>query len=132
MLRADAPFEIGDLGFDPWIVGMWIGLATFTWSLVGIYYNIIVGVGSANSQDYTSRFVIVPGPRPGTVKLAPKPAVVRQWPAWLKPIVEFLPNIVRRDFIVWLAATAEPAAPACSPARRPCPTRPSQRNRVLG
>lgn len=93
-----------DLGFDPWVLGMWVGLATFTWSLAGIYYNIIVGVGSANSQDYTSRFVIVPGSKPGTVRLAAKPAVVRQWPGWMQPIVDFLPNIVRRDFIVWLAA----------------------------
>ncbi len=98
------PFYFGDLGFDPWIALIWIGLATFTWSLAGIYYNIIVGVGSANSQDYASRFVIVPGPRPGTVKLAPKPSKVREWPAWAKPIIDFLPNIVRRDFIVWLAA----------------------------
>jgi phosphatidylglycerophosphate synthase len=93
-------------GFDRdlWILGIWVGLITFTWSLAGIYYNIIVGVGSANSQDYTSRFTLVPGKRPGTVKLAPRPPVVREWPAWLKPIAEFLPNTVRRDFIVWLAA----------------------------
>jgi len=94
----------GDLGFDPWIAGMWIGLVTYTWSLALIYYNIIVGVGSANSQDYQRRFVIVPGKESGHVKLAPKPSVVRDWPAWLRPIVEFLPNLVRRDFIVWLAA----------------------------
>ena len=94
----------GDLGFDPWILGMWIGLGTYTWCLVGIYYNIIVGVGSANSQDYVSRFVIVPGKKPGAVRLAAKPPVVKKWPAWLAPIVEFLPNIVRRDFIVWIAA----------------------------
>lgn len=98
------PAYFGDLGFDPWILGLWIGLGTFTWSLAGIYYNIIVGVGSANSQDYTSRFVIVPGSKPGSVRLAPKPPAVREWPEWLEPIVEFLPNIVRRDFIVWLAA----------------------------
>ncbi len=97
------PSYLGDLGFDPWIAGMWIGLATFSISLAGIYYNIIVGVGSANSQDYQSRFVIVPGSEPGHVRLAPKPPVVREWPAWLRPIVEFLPNVVRRDFIVWLA-----------------------------
>jgi hypothetical protein len=101
---AYGPNYFGDLGFDPWVAAMWIGLATYTWSLVGIYYNIIVGVGSANSQDYTSRFIIVPGSHPGAVKLAPKPPVVREYPPWLRPIVEFLPNIVRRDFIVWMAA----------------------------
>jgi len=97
------PSYFGELGFDPWIAGMWLGLATFSLSLVGIYYNIIVGVGSANSQDYQSRFVIVSGVEPGHVRLAPKPPIAREWPAWLRPIVEFLPNIVRRDFIVWLA-----------------------------
>jgi hypothetical protein len=95
----------GDLGFDPWIAGMWIGLGTYTWCLAGIYYNIIIGVGSANSQDYAGRFVIVPGSRPGAVRLAPRPAgKAREWPSWAKPIIDFLPNIVRRDFIVWLSA----------------------------
>ncbi len=94
----------GDLGFDPWIAGLWLGIVTYTWCLVGIYYNIIVGVGSANSQDYVGRFVIVPGRKPGAVRLAPKPPTVRNWPRWLAPIIDFIPNIVRRDFIVWLAA----------------------------
>jgi phosphatidylglycerophosphate synthase len=98
------PLYFGDLGFDPWIVALWIGLVTYVWCLIGIYYNIIVGVGSANSQDYVGKFIIVPGPKPGTVKLAAKPSKVREYPPWLKPIAEFLPNIVRRDFIVWLAA----------------------------
>jgi hypothetical protein len=72
---------------------------TFLWSLYCIYYNIIVGVGSANSQDYTSRFVIDHG------KLVPKPpGPQRELAPWLRAIVDFLPNIVRRDFIVWLAA----------------------------
>jgi len=90
---------------DPWLAAIWIGLVIYFGCLIGVYYNIIVGVGSANSQEYVSRFVIVPGSKPGTVKLAPKPPVVREWPAWLRPIVEFLPNLVRRDFIVWLAAS---------------------------
>jgi phosphatidylglycerophosphate synthase len=99
------PLYFGDLGFDPWIAATWAGLVTCLWVLAGIYYNIIVGVGSANSQDYVSRFVIVPGSKPGSVRLAPRPpAKAREWPAWMKPIVDFLPNIVRRDFIVWLAA----------------------------
>jgi hypothetical protein len=79
-------------------------LATYLWCLYAIYYNIIVGVGSANSQDFVARFIIVPGSQPGTVRLAPKPEVVRELPPWLRAIVDFLPNLARRDFIVWLAA----------------------------
>ena len=98
-------YYFGDLGFDPWIAAIWIGLATYTWSLFAIYYNIIVGVGSANSQDYTSRFVIVAGSDAGSVRLVPKPPkAARDLPRWLAPIAAFLPNIVRRDFIVWAAA----------------------------
>ncbi|MBA2539009.1 MAG: CDP-alcohol phosphatidyltransferase family protein [Deltaproteobacteria bacterium] len=99
------PNYFGDLGFDPWIASIWIGLAIYLWCLFGIYYNIIVGVGSANSQDYVQHFIIVPGSRPGSVRLAPKPPKERNWPRWAKPIIDFLPNIVRRDFIVWLAAS---------------------------
>ena len=39
-----------------------------------IYYNIIVAVGSANSQDYVGRFEVVPGTQPNTVRLAPAAA----------------------------------------------------------
>ena len=98
------PNYFGDLGFDPWLVGLAVGLATYLWCLYAIYYNIIVGVGSANSQDFVARFIIVPGSEPGTVRLAPKPEVVRDLPPWLRAIVDFLPNLARRDFIVWLAA----------------------------
>ncbi len=93
----------GDLGFDPWLVGLVVGLATYLWCLYAIYYNIIVGVGSANSQDFVARFIIVPGSQPGTVRLAPKPEPVRE-PSALRAILDFLPNLARRDFIVWLAA----------------------------
>jgi phosphatidylglycerophosphate synthase len=98
------PTYFGDLGFDPWLVGIGVGLVTFTIPLVGIYYNIIVAVGSANSQDYTGRFILVEGSRPGSLRLAPKPGTAIALPRWLVPIAEFLPNIVRRDFIVWLVA----------------------------
>ena len=94
----------GELGFDPWLVGLGVGLASYLWCLYGIYYNIIVGVGSANSQDFVARFIIVPGSQPGTVSLAPKPDVVRELPSALRAILDFLPNLARRDFIVWLAA----------------------------
>jgi len=98
------PSYFGDLGFDPWIAGIVVGLVTYLWSLFAIYYNIIVGVGSANSQDYASRFVIVPGQRPGSVRLVPRPPKARELPRWLAPIAAFVPNLVRRDFIVWIAA----------------------------
>ncbi|HEU0033385.1 MAG TPA: CDP-alcohol phosphatidyltransferase family protein [Kofleriaceae bacterium] len=96
----------GDLGFDPWIAAIWLGVVTYGWSLYCIYFNIIVGVGSANSQDYASRFDVVPGASEGSVALvprAPKPRE-RPLPPWLDAIARFVPNIVRRDFIVWLAA----------------------------
>lgn len=97
------PRYFGDLGFDPWLAGIVVGVVTFGWSLYGVYYNIIVAVGSANSQDYVSRFVVGPGSHEGALRLAPKPARVVELPRWLEPIARFLPNIVRRDFIVWLA-----------------------------
>jgi phosphatidylglycerophosphate synthase len=96
---------LGDLGFDPWLVAMAIGAITYAFMLFGVYYNIIVAVGSANSQDYISRFRIVPGSAPRSVRLVAVPAATaRELPRWLTPIVAFLPNVVRRDFIVWLAA----------------------------
>jgi hypothetical protein len=71
-----------------------------------IYYNIIVGVGSANSQDYASEFEIVPV-GDDAVRIVPVPPkkVVREQPLppVIKQIVEFAPNMVRRDFIVWAA-----------------------------
>jgi phosphatidylglycerophosphate synthase len=91
----------GDLGFDPWLVGIVVGLVTFGLSLVGIYYNIIVAVGSGNSQDYVSRFDIIE--RCEAWRLQPRPSKAVALPAWFEPIARFLPNIVRRDFIVWLA-----------------------------
>ncbi len=96
---------LGDLGFDPWLVGIAIGAVTYLFTLYGVYYNIIVAVGSANSQDYIGRFRAVPGERPNSVRLVAELATsAREWPRWIQPIVTFLPNVVRRDFIVWLAA----------------------------
>ncbi|MCW5806649.1 MAG: CDP-alcohol phosphatidyltransferase family protein [Deltaproteobacteria bacterium] len=99
------PTYLGDLPFDPWIAGMVVGLVTYSGVMVFVYYNIIVGVGSANSQDYAARFEVVPGSAPNAVRLRPVVEVQkpRDLPRWLRPIVEFLPNIPRRDFIVWMA-----------------------------
>ncbi|MEO8699653.1 MAG: CDP-alcohol phosphatidyltransferase family protein [Kofleriaceae bacterium] len=99
------PSYFGDLGFDPWLAATWAGLVIYFWMLYGIYYNIIVGVGSANSQDYVSRFIVVPGTQPDSVRLAPKPPKPAvQAEGLIARALEFAPNLVRRDFIVWLAA----------------------------
>jgi phosphatidylglycerophosphate synthase len=97
----------GDIGVDPWMLAVWISIGTYSWCMYCIYYNIIVGVGSANSQDYVGRFEAVPGTQPGTVRLRPAAAkaIVPTKPlpkpiAWL---ATYAPYIVRRDFIAWLA-----------------------------
>lgn len=97
----------GDLGVDPWLLAVWISIGTYSWCMYCIYYNIIVAVGSANSQDYVGRFEAVPGTQPGTVRLRPAAAkaIVPTKPlpkpiAWL---ATYAPYIVRRDFIAWLA-----------------------------
>jgi phosphatidylglycerophosphate synthase len=101
------PRTLGDLGFDPWLAGIALGVATYGGAMYCIYYNIIVGVGSANSQDYAGRFEIVPGGRPGSVRLRPVAAqpiaVRRERPGWLAVIVTCLPYAVRRDFLSWAA-----------------------------
>jgi phosphatidylglycerophosphate synthase len=93
----------GALPFDPWLVGMAIGAVTYSLSIYLIYYNIIVAVGSANSQDYARFFHVVPGTAPNAVRLAVTPPVetIRELPKLLRPIVKYGPNIVRRDFISW-------------------------------
>ncbi len=97
----------GDLGVDPWMLAVWISIGTYSWCMYCIYYNIIVAVGSANSQDYVGRFEAVPGTQPGTVRLRPAAAkaIVPTKPlpkpiAWL---ATYAPYIVRRDFIAWIA-----------------------------
>ena len=95
----------GHPGWDIWTAGIVVGLSTCAWSIYCIYYNIIVGVGSANSQDYVGKFEVVPADEPGAVRLRPvsTKAIVpaKPLPPVLAAIVGFAPNIVRRDFIVW-------------------------------
>jgi phosphatidylglycerophosphate synthase len=96
---AFGPRYFGDLGFDPWKAAIAISIVTYLWSIYCIYYNIIVAVGSANSQDYVGRFQVV-ATGPNTVKLAPaapKAIVAKGW------LATYLPYIVRRDFISWAA-----------------------------
>jgi hypothetical protein len=71
-----------------------------------IYYNIIVGVGSANSQDYAGAFEVVPGDRPNSVRLvpaAPKAISTENMPPWLAWLATYAPYIVRRDAIAILS-----------------------------
>jgi phosphatidylglycerophosphate synthase len=96
---AFGPNYLGNLGFDPWKLAIAISVVTFAWSIYCIYYNIIVAVGSANSQDYVGRFQVVTTGE-NTVRLAPaapKAIVSKGW------IATYLPYVVRRDFISWAA-----------------------------
>jgi hypothetical protein len=98
------PVGGSDLGFDPWNLAIAIGLCTYGWSVYCIYFNIIVGVGSANSQDYAGRFEVVPGRAPGRVRLRPVTQAIapsRELPGWLAAIAHYLPYVIRRDFISW-------------------------------
>ncbi|HEX4418327.1 MAG TPA: CDP-alcohol phosphatidyltransferase family protein [Kofleriaceae bacterium] len=93
--------------FDPWILGIAIGLLTYGWSMYCIYYNIIVGVGSANSQDYAGSFEAVPGSRPNTRRLRPaQPKAIaprHELPRWLAFAATYAPYAIRRDFIAWVS-----------------------------
>jgi len=92
-------------GFEPWFPAIVVGVITYGWSIYCVYYNIIVAVGSANSQDYVGRFDVVPGRSPGSVRLVPAAAKAiapkRPLPPWLQFLATYLPYVVRRDFIAW-------------------------------
>jgi len=128
----------GHPGWDMWTLGILVGLATYGWSIYCIYYNIIVGVGSANSQDYVGKFEVVPGAQPNSVKLQPAaasamratmkswllrsprrriaaPTTIAPW-CWCatRPISSLLPSVAR-------CSPAWPGAPAsCARASSPC------------
>lgn len=91
--------------FDPWLVIAAVGTFTYLVSLYCVYFNIIRVARSANSQDYISRVEVVTGSAPGSWELravAAKPmSLPPSWPRWMAAIVDWAPNIVRRDFIVW-------------------------------
>jgi phosphatidylglycerophosphate synthase len=101
------PNALGSLPFDPWKVAIAVSIVTFAWCIYCIYYNIIVAVGSANSQDYVGRFEVVPGSAPSSVRLVPAAAKAiapaRPLPRPLALLAEYMPYIVRRDFISWLS-----------------------------
>jgi phosphatidylglycerophosphate synthase len=100
------PAYFGDLGFDPWTVTIWVGVATYLVSIYCVYYNIVVVVGSANSQDYVGRFEVVPGDAPGSVRLRPaatKAIATDDMSPVVRFVATYMPYIVRRDFISWAA-----------------------------
>jgi phosphatidylglycerophosphate synthase len=98
------PHFFGPLSFDPWRAAMWLGAITYALSLYCVYFNIVLIARSANSQDYVSRVEVATGPS-GRWELRPvvqaPVAPPAHWPAWLVAVVRWLPNLVRRDFIVW-------------------------------
>jgi CDP-alcohol phosphatidyltransferase-like enzyme len=102
---AFGPGFFGKLGIDPWLAATGLGIVTYGWSMYCIYYNIIVGVGSANSQDYAGRFEIIPGGQPNSVRIRPVVAKAiaprRELPGWLAAIATYAPYLIRRDFIAW-------------------------------
>jgi phosphatidylglycerophosphate synthase len=95
---------LGHLGFDPWIWAIVIGTISYALTIYIVYFNIIVVVGSANSQDYVGRFEVVDGAEPNTVRLRPAAtqaiATDNMHPA-VKWVATYLPYIVRKDFISW-------------------------------
>ena len=99
------PQWFGNPPFDPWTVAIAISIPVYLWGIYCIYYNIIVAVGSANSQDYVGRFEVAPGREPATVRLVPAApkaiAVKRELPPWVEWLATYAPYIVRRDFIAW-------------------------------
>lgn len=97
------PDYLGELGFDPWIAGIALGTVTYLLTMYCIYYNLIVVVGSANSQDYVGRLVVVAGEQPGTVRLAPfEPPPAKQRTGIVRLLAVWLPYLTRRDFISWI------------------------------
>lgn len=92
---------------DAWQVAIAVAVVAYAWSIYCVYYNIIVAVGSANSQDYVARFEVAPGGNARSVRLVPatqRPSAARsKLPRWLRWLATYAPYIVRRDFLVWFA-----------------------------
>jgi phosphatidylglycerophosphate synthase len=98
------PHYLGDLGVDPWLALTAGSLVTYFASMYVVYFNIIVAVGSANSQDYVARFVVAPGDAGGTVRIVPAPliAATSTLPPWVVTAGVWISYIPRRDFLTWL------------------------------
>jgi len=99
-------YLLGDLGhYDPWHVAIAVGVATYAIAIYCVYWNIVVVVGSANSQDYVGKFEITDGDRPGTARLRPIASQAIATSADVLPslrwIATYAPYIIRRDFVCW-------------------------------
>jgi hypothetical protein len=93
-------------GLDAWQWISLIGLVAYAAAIYCVYFNIIVVVGSANSQDYIGEFKVVPGSTPQRVRLAPvgsQAIATPKGPAWVQWLATYLPYMIRRDFICWAA-----------------------------
>ena len=97
--------EFPHRGLDPWRLAIIVGVVTYGITIYCVYWNIVVLVGSANSQDYISRFEITPGERPGTARLRPITTQAIMLPPDTNPVIRWLatyaPYVVRKDFITW-------------------------------
>jgi phosphatidylglycerophosphate synthase len=102
---AFGPRYFGELPFDPWLVIAVIATAAMLVTIYCIYYNLIVAVGSANSQDYVGSFDVVPGRDATKVRLVPTAPraipITRELPGWVKWLATYAPYVIRRDFIAW-------------------------------
>lgn len=93
-------------GMDLWQLAIVISSVTYLVSIYCVYFNIIVVVGSANSQDYVGEFEVVPGAAANEVRLQPaatQAIAADHLPAPIKFLATYMPYIIRRDFICWAA-----------------------------
>lgn len=101
-----APAPAPGAALDPTLPALAVGATAYLISLYCVYFNIIVVARSANSQDYVSRVELARG-TDGTWALRPVPQRPMELPAsWPRPVaaaVSWLPNVIRRDFIVFAA-----------------------------
>lgn len=95
---------LGGPASDLWRFAIIVGAATYLLAIYCIYWNIIVVVGSANSQDYIGRFEIAPGDAPGTARLRPvatQAIPTHDLPYPLRLLATYAPYLVRKDLVCW-------------------------------
>ena len=93
-------------GMDLWVVAIAVSVVTYLLSIYCVYFNIIVVVGSANSQDYVGEFEVMPGANADEVRLQPaatQAISADHLPAPIKFLATYLPYLIRRDFVCWAA-----------------------------
>ncbi len=98
--------HLHDSAAAPFVPAIALGVASNVWSMYCVYYNIIVGVGSANSQDYAGRFEVVPAGAPNLVRLQPSGQAMTPsstLPGWVRWLATYAPYITRRDFLSWMS-----------------------------